>query len=99
VIIDPPYRQGASFRAERDWPKTLRKLPGLLSENGEIIAAVSAPELGRRFLEKQFDEHLPQAELVAGIIADADFPEADPDKGLHVRHYRLGTLDRSRDIS
>ncbi len=89
AIVDPPYRQGDSFRAERDWPKIVRQLPQLLAPGGEIVAAVSAPELGRRFLLDQFAEHLPAAELVAELTAGENFPEADPDKGLHVQHYRL----------
>ncbi len=89
VIIDPPYLQKGSFKAERDWPKILRKLPSLLSRNGEIIAAVSAPELGRRFLHNQVKEHLPDADLISGLTAGSDFPEADEDKGLHIQHYRI----------
>jgi len=91
VIIDPPYRQGESFRAERDWPKMLGRLPELLDGGGEIVAAVSAPELGRRFLLELFAGHLPQAELITERTAGSDFPEADPDKGLHILHYRLNT--------
>ncbi len=89
VIIDPPYRQGGSFKAERDWPKIIKRLPSLLSRNGEIVAAVSAPELGRKFLRDQFQTNLPQAILLHELIADTDFPEADSDKGLHIQHYQL----------
>lgn len=89
VILDPPYRQGESFRAERDWPKMIRKLPELLTAGGDIVAAVSAPETGRRFLLDQFSEYLPQAMLVTERTAGKDFPEADSDKGLHILHYRL----------
>jgi len=91
VILDPPYRQGESFQAERDWPKMLRRMPELLATGGEIIAAVSAPELGRCFLREQFAGCLPQAELITERTAGSDFPEADPDKGLHILHYRLNT--------
>ena len=89
VIIDPPYRQGESFQAERDWPKIITRLSKLLVANGEIVAAVSAPELGRQFLRDQFQTNLPQAKLLQELIADTDFPEADPDKGLHIQHYQL----------
>ncbi len=90
VIIDPPYQQGTSFKAERDWPKILRKLPSLLSCNGEVVAAVSAPKLGRSFLRQQFESCLPAATILAEIAAAGeDFPESEPDKGLHIQHYLL----------
>lgn len=89
IIIDPPYHQAGSFRAERDWSKIIKRLPSLLTPNGEVVAAVSAPELGRKFLLDQFRTNLPQAKLLQEITADADFPEVDPDKGLHIQHYRL----------
>mgnify|MGYP001227070973 CR=1 FL=1 len=89
VVIDPPYQQGRNFRANRDWPKIMRHLPELVTPGGEIVAAVSAPELGRTFLRQQFSEYLPQADLVAELTGGDSFPEADPDKGLHIQHYRL----------
>ncbi|PLX75619.1 MAG: SAM-dependent methyltransferase [Desulfuromonas sp.] len=89
VIIDPPYHQGNSFRAERDWPKLLRRLPEIMTPSGEVIAAVSAPETGRKFLRQQFARHLPTATLLTELTGGEDFPENDPDKGLHIQHYRL----------
>lgn len=89
VVIDPPAAQGKSFSAVRDWPRILRRLPGLLHPAGEILACVSAPELGRNFLERQFADHLPTAVLQTRLTAGDDFPEADPDKGWHLLHYRL----------
>lgn len=89
VVIDPPAAQGKSFDAHRDWQRILHRLPGLLHPAGEILACVSAPELGRDFLERQFASHLPTAALQTRLSAGEDFPEADPDKGWHLLHYRL----------
>lgn len=89
VIIDPPAAQGRSFQAHKDWPRILRKLPGLLSSGADILACVSAPELGRAFLERQFADHLPAADLQNTMTAGEDFPEHDPDKGWHLLHYRM----------
>lgn len=89
IVIDPPLAQGNSFQAERDWPKMLARLPGLLAPGGEVLACVSAPELGRQFLSAQFERHLPRAELLSVTTAGPDFPEADPDKGLQLLLYRL----------
>jgi len=89
IVLDPPLAQGNSFQAERDWPRMLTRIPGLLAPGGDILACVSAPELGRRFLAAQFERHLPPAELLGITTAGADFPEADPDKGLQLLRYRL----------
>jgi len=89
VIIDPPAAQGRSFQAHKDWPRILRRLPGLMPSGGDILACVSAPELGRAFLERQFADHLPAAALQNTMTAGEDFPEHDPDKGWHLLHYRI----------
>jgi len=89
VIIDPPAAQGRSFRADKDWPRILRRLPRLARPGADILACVSAPELGSNFLKHQFTEHLPEAALLTELNAGEDFPEHDPDKGWHLLHYRM----------
>ncbi len=89
VICDPPAAQGNSFEGRRDWPKLLKQLPSLLSPGGEIIACMSAPRLGRDYLQNLFSELCPQAILVRHSPAGEDFRDIDPDKGLHVFHYRF----------
>jgi 23S rRNA (cytosine1962-C5)-methyltransferase len=91
VVLDPPAAQGKSFNARKDWPRILRRLPNLLLPGGEILACVSAPDLGRQFLQQQFDQHLPAAKLQSHLRAGDDFPEKDSDKGWHLLHYRLET--------
>jgi 23S rRNA (cytosine1962-C5)-methyltransferase len=91
VVLDPPAAQGKSFNARKDWPRILHRLPGLLCPGGEILACVSAPELGQRFLQQQFAQHLPTAGLLEQLSAGEDFPEKDSDKGWHLLHYRLGS--------
>ena len=86
IILDPPFFQNGSFKAERDWPKMLRRLPELLTDQGELLAAVSAPELGETFLRQQIAIALPEAKILAHLTAGDNFPEADPDKGLHLLH-------------
>lgn len=96
IVLDPPYIQSGSFRAERDWPKMLPRLPGLLTDGGEILAAVSAPELGKSFLCQQVEAAFPGAETIRHLTAGANFPEADPDKGLHLLHVRLPSMQQPR---
>jgi 23S rRNA (cytosine1962-C5)-methyltransferase len=67
----------------------LRRLPELLVKHGEVLAAVSAPELGLAFLRRQIETDLPGTEILNHLTAGNDFPEQNPDKGLHLLHIRL----------
>ncbi len=87
VILDPPDTQGSSFRPERDWPKLLRRLPELLRPGGEVLACMAVPRLGLSFLEQTVAEHAPFLQRREHHTAGPDFPETDPDKGLHLNLY------------
>jgi 23S rRNA (cytosine1962-C5)-methyltransferase len=87
IILDPPFFQNGSFSAERHWPKMLRRLPELMTNKAEILAAVSAPELGERFLRQQIATAFPETIELKHLTAGNNFPEADPDKGLHLLHF------------
>jgi len=45
------------------------------------------PRLGRSFLETSVFEHSTGARLVDSLTSGPDFPETEPDKGLHLLHY------------
>ena len=90
TIIDPPGDQGKSFRAERDWPKIVSRLPALTVPGSDLILGHSTPHLPPDFLLDLLARLLPGAILLAHLRAGEDFPERDSAKGLHVLHYRLG---------
>ncbi len=81
VIIDPPSYQVGSFNARKDYQKILRKLPGLLAPQAQVIACLNAPDLGYVFLRELFRD-------LGGFIEKAvidpppSFPESDTDRGL-----------------
>ena len=89
VICDPPAYQGKSFKAERDWPKLLSKLPQLLAPKAEILACLNAPHLPPDFLLQLFAEVLPEAELLQTLVPGEDFPEATAGCGVWMLHYRM----------
>lgn len=91
VVIDPPSRQAGSFIASKDYAKVISRLPELLSEQGEVLACLNAPELGEDFLINLFDEHCPQMELVCRLNNRSDFPDKNSSKNLKMMHYRLRT--------
>lgn len=95
TIIDPPGDQGQSFRAERDWPKIAERLPSLAAPGGDLLLGHSNPHLPPGFLIDLLARRLPQARLVRRLRAGEDFPESDPDKGLHVLHFRLDRIPPS----
>ncbi|MDH3999011.1 MAG: class I SAM-dependent methyltransferase [Desulfuromonadales bacterium] len=89
IICDPPASQGKSFTAKQHWPKLTRSLAKLLAPGGEVLACLNAPDLGGAYLEALFAQELPQAQLLESYLPGADFPEANPDNGLLLQHYRL----------
>ena len=89
VICDPPAYQGKSFDAERDWPKLLGKLPQVLAPNAEIFACLNSPHLSPDFLSGLFADLLPAAELLRTMQPGDDFPDATPDRGVWMFHYRM----------
>jgi len=89
VVIDPPSRQAGSFIASKDYVRVIRQLPNLLSEQGEALACLNAPELSDEFLISLFEEHCPQLSLVSRLENRSDFPEEDASKNLKMLHYRL----------
>ncbi len=89
IICDPPYSQGKSFTAENHWPKLVAKLEPLLAPCGEVIACLNAPQLSADYLRKVFAEKLPYAQELSCCGAGEDFPEADPDRGLSIQHFKL----------
>jgi 23S rRNA (cytosine1962-C5)-methyltransferase len=90
IICDPPGDQGQSFRAERDWPRLVRKLPSLLAPGGIMMACASSPHLSSEYLQDLFSHECPQAHLKQILTAGENFPERDIDKGCRVLIYQLG---------
>lgn len=89
IICDPPAAQGKNFTAEQHWPKLLRSLPALAAPGAEILACLNAPHLAPGFLEELFARLLPGAQRIGLYRPGADFPEADPDRGVTLHLYRL----------
>ena len=91
LICDPPAYQGKSFKAERDWPKLLRRVPDLLAPRGELIACLNGPHLPPEFLQELVDDLCPQLELRQRLQPGEDFPETAAERGVWIFHYRWKT--------
>ncbi len=87
IICDPPFAQGKNFTAETHWPKLVARLASLLAPAGEVIACLNAPQMSATDLRSIFAENLPNLQEACCLTAGADFPEADPERGLTIQHY------------
>ena len=81
VIIDPPSFQAGSFNVRKDYQKIVRKLPGLLSPQAQVIACLNSPDLSFAFLRELFTDLGGFVEKQV-IATPTSFPEADADRGL-----------------
>jgi len=81
VIIDPPSFQAGSFNVMKDYQKIVRKLPGLLSPQAQVIACLNSPDLSFSFLRELFADARGFVEKQL-IATPASFPEVDAEKGL-----------------
>jgi len=91
VIIDPPSFQAGSFNVRKDYQKIVRKLPGLLNPNGQVIACLNSPDLSFNFLRELFTDISGFTEKQV-ISTPTSFPEVDVDKGLKTLLF-----ERTRD--
>jgi len=92
VIIDPPSFQAGSFNVRKDYQKIIRKLPGLLNPNGQVIACLNSPDLSFDFLRELFTDigGFTEKQMIA---TPTSFPEADADKGLKTLLFESANTD------
>lgn len=84
VIVDPPSWQPGSFVAGKDYPRLLRRLPGLLAPGGHALLCLNAPELGPDFLHDALRAEAPALELLQRLPNPPAFADAEPDRALKV---------------
>jgi 23S rRNA (cytosine1962-C5)-methyltransferase len=82
IIIDPPSFQRGSFVLSADYPKVLRRLPQLLSEQGCVLACVNDPDIGPDFLIQAMADAAPGLRFVERLANPAEFADIDPDCAL-----------------
>lgn len=87
IIIDPPSFQKGSFALTKDYQKILRRLPDLLSENGEVLACVNSPDVSSDFLIDGMAAEAPALRFIERLENPPEFQEVDSDKGLKVMRF------------
>ncbi|MCY1528717.1 Ribosomal RNA large subunit methyltransferase K/L [compost metagenome] len=88
VIIDPPSFQKGSFALTRDYQKILRRLPELLTAQGEVLACVNDPGIGPDFLIQGMAAEAPEMKFEQRLENPPEFADIDPDAGLKAMVFR-----------
>jgi len=82
VIVDPPTFQKGSINIKRDYPKIIRRLPGLLNKGGLALLCLNAPDLTFEFLEEAIRAQCPEANILQKIMPEEHFINLNVDRGL-----------------
>ena len=82
IIIDPPSFQKGSFVLSRDYRKILRRLPDMLTEQGQVLACVNDPQLTSEFLINEMADEAPQLRFVERLENPAEFRDVDQEASL-----------------
>jgi 23S rRNA (cytosine1962-C5)-methyltransferase len=89
IIADPPSFQRGSFELARDYPKLLRRLPKMLTSEGQLMLCCNSPAMTSTQFDAMVRTAVPGVELVKRLPANPDFVEQDPEAALKVMIYRL----------
>ncbi|KHT64903.1 methyltransferase [Photobacterium gaetbulicola] len=84
IIIDPPSFQKGSFALTKDYQKILRRLPELLTENGQVLACVNDPGVSSSFLIEGMAAEAPELAYQYRLENPPEFKDIDPEGGLKV---------------
>lgn len=78
IIIDPPTYQPGGFKLRQDYPKLLKKVPQLLSKDGEAIICSNDPLQSTEEFKELIQSHLPKEKLLIqplGFTRNFDGPK------------------------
>jgi 23S rRNA (cytosine1962-C5)-methyltransferase len=92
IVIDPPSFQQGSFILSRDLRKIFRRLPGLLSPQGRVLACCNDPQIDMAFLLAEAAEAAPGLRFVQRLSNPAEFTDSDPEAGLKVLLFATNTI-------
>jgi 23S rRNA (cytosine1962-C5)-methyltransferase len=82
IIIDPPSFQKGSFALTKDYKKILRRLPDLLSEQGQVLACVNSPVVTSQFLIDSMAEEAPSLNFQQRLDNPPEFADIDVEASL-----------------
>jgi 23S rRNA (cytosine1962-C5)-methyltransferase len=89
VILDPPSFQKGSFDSVKDYAKLIKRVPELMPAGGKVLSCLNNPDLDAEFLIRLFAEHCPGASLEEKLVANPDFPDIEPERGLKMLVFSI----------
>lgn len=89
IIIDPPTFQKDSFVLTTDYRKILRRLPGLLTGGGQVLACCNDPEIDANFLLEEMAREAPELRFIERLSNTEEFAEATAGGGLKALVFAL----------
>ncbi len=88
VIIDPPSFQKGSFALTKDYQRILRRLPELLTEQGEVLACVNSPAVSCDFLIDGMKQEAPELQFQQRLSNPPEFADIDEQASLKALLFR-----------
>jgi 23S rRNA (cytosine1962-C5)-methyltransferase len=82
IIADPPPSQRGSFDLRKDYPRLIRKLPEMLSPEGELLLTLNSPELDWQDFEEMVFDALGSDFVSRRIPPPPDFRPSEEGRGL-----------------
>lgn len=95
IIIDPPTFQRGSFALTKDYQKILRRLPGLLTSNGQVMACVNDPTLPAQFLIDGMKEEASELTFQYRLDNPPEFQDIEIESGLKALIFQKTLSDNT----
>ncbi|MFT6920050.1 MAG: 23S rRNA (cytosine1962-C5)-methyltransferase [Cognaticolwellia sp.] len=87
LVCDPPSFQKGSVDIVRDYKKIIRRLPELMSDNGDVLLCLNSPDLNVDFLMAEVARECPECVFQYQLNTPAVFKEAHQGKGLKSLYF------------
>jgi 23S rRNA (cytosine1962-C5)-methyltransferase len=87
LVCDPPSFQKGSVDIVRDYKKIIRRLPELMSDNGDVLLCLNSPDLNVDFLMAEVARECPECVFQYQLNTPAVFKEAHQGKGLKCLYF------------
>lgn len=88
IVVDPPSFQKGSFTDDRDYPKVLRKLNELCTEQGEVLLCHNSPKKNIDDFREIIEANLVGFDFVKRLEPSLDFPDEDENRALKMLVYK-----------
>lgn len=87
LVSDPPSFQKGSVNIERDYKKIIKRLPELMSDNGDVLLCLNSPDLDEAFLLNEVAKECPECIFQYKVETPEVFKEAYQGKGLKCLYF------------